>query len=175
MNNVTEHCVRSPWRLQALPAATLFIAGCATVKPLPDAASGRTAVPVFYRDKGSMKRPDFGRYAMSIAGSHEVRAFVPAPLPPIPPLEFIGTVRAALDQALLKRIAPLPQPDMAHSSEPSNGQLHIRRCSRHASMPTRNPSQIPTYHAQPFCSEPILPRSSNSSVTTILSRNLTLL
>jgi hypothetical protein len=48
-----------------------------------------------------MKRPDFGRYAMSIAGSEEVRAFVPAPLPPIPPLEFIGTVRAALDQALL--------------------------------------------------------------------------
>lgn len=48
-----------------------------------------------------MKRPDFGRYAMSIAGSEEVRAFVPAPLPPIPPLELIGTVRAALDQALL--------------------------------------------------------------------------
>jgi hypothetical protein len=36
-------------------------------------------------------------------------------------------------------------------------------------------SQIPTYHAHPFCSEPILPRSSNSSVTTIRSRNLTLL
>jgi Fic family protein len=38
---------------------------------------------------------------MSIAGSDEVRAFVPAPLPPIPPLELIGPVRAALDQALL--------------------------------------------------------------------------
>src|SRR5665213_4366038 len=48
-----------------------------------------------------MKRPDFGRYAMSIAGSEEVRAFVPAPLPPVPPLELIGPVRAALDQALL--------------------------------------------------------------------------
>jgi Fic family protein len=48
-----------------------------------------------------MKRPDFGRYAMSIAGSEKVRAFVPATLPPIPPLELIGTVRAALDQALL--------------------------------------------------------------------------
>jgi hypothetical protein len=35
--------------------------------------------------------------------------------------------------------------------------------------------QIPTYHAHPFCSEPILPRSSNSSATTIRSRNLTLL
>ena len=48
-----------------------------------------------------MKRPDFGRCAMSIAGSEEVRAFVPVPLPPIPPLELVGTVRAALDQALL--------------------------------------------------------------------------
>jgi Fic family protein len=48
-----------------------------------------------------MKRPDFGRYAMSIAGSEEARAFVPPPLPPIPPLELIGPVRAALDQALL--------------------------------------------------------------------------
>jgi Fic family protein len=48
-----------------------------------------------------MKRPDFGRYAMSIAGGEQVRAFVPAPLPPVPPLELIGPVRAALDQALL--------------------------------------------------------------------------
>jgi Fic family protein len=38
---------------------------------------------------------------MSIARSDEVRAFVPAPLPPIRPLELIGSVRAALDQALL--------------------------------------------------------------------------
>jgi hypothetical protein len=38
---------------------------------------------------------------MSIAGSEEVRAFVPAPLPPIPPLELVGTVRTALEQALL--------------------------------------------------------------------------
>jgi Fic family protein len=48
-----------------------------------------------------MKRPDFGRYAMSIAGSEKVRAFVPAPLPPVPPLELVSTVRTALDQALL--------------------------------------------------------------------------
>ena len=38
---------------------------------------------------------------MSIAGSEEVRAFVPVPLPPVPPLELVGTVRTALDQALL--------------------------------------------------------------------------
>jgi hypothetical protein len=36
-------------------------------------------------------------------------------------------------------------------------------------------SQIPTYHAQPFCREPIFPRSSNSSLTTMRSRNFTLL
>ena len=48
-----------------------------------------------------MKRPSFGRYAMSIAGSEKVRAFIPAPLPPIPQLELIGSVRASLDQALL--------------------------------------------------------------------------
>jgi Fic family protein len=48
-----------------------------------------------------MRRPDFGRYAVSIAGSDEVSAFIPAPLPPVPPLELIGPVRAALDQALL--------------------------------------------------------------------------
>jgi Fic family protein len=48
-----------------------------------------------------MKRPGFGRYAMSIAGSDKVRAFVPAPLPPAPPLELVGPLRVALDQALL--------------------------------------------------------------------------
>jgi Fic family protein len=48
-----------------------------------------------------MKRPDFGRYAMSIAGGEQVRAFIPAPLPPVPSLDLTGPVRAALDQALL--------------------------------------------------------------------------
>jgi Fic family protein len=48
-----------------------------------------------------MKRPDFGRYVMSVTGSEEVRAFVPAPLPPVHPLELIGPVHAALDHALL--------------------------------------------------------------------------
>jgi Fic family protein len=48
-----------------------------------------------------MKRSGFGRYVISIAGSDEVRAFVPAPLPPAPPLELIGPIRVALDQALL--------------------------------------------------------------------------
>lgn len=48
-----------------------------------------------------MKRPDTGRYVTSIAGSEEVRAFVPAPLPPVPALELIGGVRNSLDQGLL--------------------------------------------------------------------------
>lgn len=48
-----------------------------------------------------MKRSDTGRYVTSIAGSEEVRAFVPAPLPPVPALELIGRVRNSLDQGLL--------------------------------------------------------------------------
>ena len=48
-----------------------------------------------------MKRSDIGRYVTSIAGSEEVRAFVPAPLPPVPALELIGGVRNSLDQGLL--------------------------------------------------------------------------
>ena len=48
-----------------------------------------------------MKRPDTGQYVASIAGSEEVRAFLPASLPPVPALELIGGVRKSLDQALL--------------------------------------------------------------------------
>jgi Fic family protein len=48
-----------------------------------------------------VKRSNTGQYVTSIAGSEEVRAFVPAPLPPVPALELIGGVRNSLDQALL--------------------------------------------------------------------------
>jgi Fic family protein len=48
-----------------------------------------------------VKRSDTGRYVTSIAGSEEVRAFIPAPLPPVPALELIGGVRNSLDQGLL--------------------------------------------------------------------------
>jgi len=48
-----------------------------------------------------VKRADFGCYITSVAGSEEVRAFVPAPLVPLPTLELTGGVRATLDQALL--------------------------------------------------------------------------
>jgi Fic family protein len=47
-----------------------------------------------------VRRSDTGRYVTSIAGSEEVRAFVPAPLPPVPALELIGHVRNSLDQGL---------------------------------------------------------------------------
>jgi Fic/DOC family N-terminal len=48
-----------------------------------------------------VERSDTGRYVTSVAGSEEVRAFVPAPLPPVPALELIGGVRNSLDQGLL--------------------------------------------------------------------------
>jgi Fic family protein len=48
-----------------------------------------------------MRRPDAGQYAMSTAGGERVRAYVPAPLPPMPALELVGSVRQDLDQALL--------------------------------------------------------------------------
>lgn len=48
-----------------------------------------------------MKRSKVGRYATSTVGGELVRAFVPAPLPPKPPLKLSGTVQKALDEALL--------------------------------------------------------------------------
>jgi Fic family protein len=48
-----------------------------------------------------MKRAEVGAYAVSTAGGERVRAFIPTPLPPQPPLDLHGPVRDALDQALL--------------------------------------------------------------------------
>jgi len=48
-----------------------------------------------------MKRLDVGQYLVSRDGGEEVRAFIPAPLPPAPPLQLEGAVRTALDQSLL--------------------------------------------------------------------------
>jgi hypothetical protein len=48
-----------------------------------------------------VKQSETGQYVASIAGSEEVRAFLPASLPPVPALELIGGVRNSLDQALL--------------------------------------------------------------------------
>jgi hypothetical protein len=46
-----------------------------------------------------MKRSDFGRHAISIAGNEEVRIFVPARVPPVPPLKVIGSVRSTSSSA----------------------------------------------------------------------------
>lgn len=48
-----------------------------------------------------MKRGATGRYEVTSAGGERVEAFVPAPLPPEPALEFAGTLQQALEPALL--------------------------------------------------------------------------
>lgn len=47
-----------------------------------------------------MKRGETGRYEIVAAGGEEVRAFVPAPLPPVPPLE-LAELQEPLERALL--------------------------------------------------------------------------
>jgi Fic family protein len=48
-----------------------------------------------------VKRARVGHYITAVAGGEKVRAFVPAPLVPLPDLDMAGRARAALDQALL--------------------------------------------------------------------------
>jgi Fic family protein len=48
-----------------------------------------------------VKRNRTGTYETTSAGGETVKAFVPAPLPPVPPLAMDGGVRTALDAALL--------------------------------------------------------------------------
>ena len=48
-----------------------------------------------------MKRGETGRYEVTTAGGETVRAFVPAPLPPAPPLTFEGDLQRALEVAVL--------------------------------------------------------------------------
>jgi Fic family protein len=48
-----------------------------------------------------VKRSGIGRYITAVAGGEKVRAFVPAPLVPMPVIEIAGAARAALDQSLL--------------------------------------------------------------------------
>jgi Fic family protein len=47
-----------------------------------------------------MKR-ETGTYYVSGSGVELVKAFIPSPLPPVPPLEIDGGLRALLDEALL--------------------------------------------------------------------------
>ena len=48
-----------------------------------------------------MRRGETGRYEVATAGGESVRAFVPAPLPPAPPLAFEGGLERSLEAAVL--------------------------------------------------------------------------
>jgi Fic family protein len=49
-----------------------------------------------------MKRKATGDYIVSSYGGEKVRAFVPRPLPPVPPLEVFPDLRELVDQAILE-------------------------------------------------------------------------
>ncbi len=65
-----------------------------------------------------MQRGPTGRYEVTTTAGETVRAFVPAPLPPVPPLDLAGARQRRLEQALLAcgRLdavtALLPEPDL---------------------------------------------------------------
>ena len=48
-----------------------------------------------------MKRPDQGRYETISTAGEKARAFVPAPLPPVPPIDWSTELRGRFDEALL--------------------------------------------------------------------------
>jgi Fic family protein len=48
-----------------------------------------------------MKRGEAGTYEVTLAGGERVQAFVPAPLPPVPPPSFEGDLEAVLEAAVL--------------------------------------------------------------------------
>ncbi|MGH7790527.1 MAG: Fic family protein [Candidatus Binatia bacterium] len=48
-----------------------------------------------------MQRGESGHYEVTTAGGEQVRAFVPDPLPPVPPLVFDGGLQQALESAVL--------------------------------------------------------------------------
>ena len=48
-----------------------------------------------------MQRRKAGRYEVWVSGGEEIRAFIPEPLPPSPPLAFDGTLQQSLEKATL--------------------------------------------------------------------------
>ncbi|MEW5981112.1 MAG: Fic family protein [Acidobacteriota bacterium] len=48
-----------------------------------------------------MRRGETGRYEVTAVGGEQVRAFVPAPLPPVPPIELEGSLQQQLEAAVL--------------------------------------------------------------------------
>ena len=55
-----------------------------------------------------MKRALQGHYVTISTVSEKVRAFVPAPLPPRPPIDWTSELRSKFDQALLGRHLRVP-------------------------------------------------------------------
>lgn len=48
-----------------------------------------------------MKRGETGSFELTSTGAEQVRAFVPAPLPPVPPVAFEGNLQKTLEVAVL--------------------------------------------------------------------------
>ncbi|HVR28701.1 MAG TPA: Fic family protein, partial [Thermoanaerobaculia bacterium] len=48
-----------------------------------------------------MERAETGKYEVAIVGGESVRAFIPAPLPPDPPIDFAPSLQRALEAAVL--------------------------------------------------------------------------
>ena len=48
-----------------------------------------------------MRRENTGRYEIRMSGGEEIRAFIPAPLPPDPPLALNGALQPALERAAM--------------------------------------------------------------------------
>jgi len=55
----------------------------------------------FIKDSVTMSRGILGVYHTTVFGGETVRAFVPAPLPPIPPIDLAGARQRLLEQATL--------------------------------------------------------------------------
>ncbi len=71
-----------------------------------------------------MKRGPTGRHQVTTDGGEQVRAFIPVPLPPKPPIVLDGAVQRALEPALLAlgRLDAISSPPSRHIALP----LHLR-------------------------------------------------
>ncbi len=71
-----------------------------------------------------MKRPTPGRYVKVAAAGEAFRVFIPAPLPPKPPIHWAPKLRARFDAALLA----LGRLEAVTALPPNAG--HLRTCQR---------------------------------------------
>jgi hypothetical protein len=96
------------------------------------------------------------------------------------PVLYLGEIKDSQHAAWCRVIEAFDEGSEGawHGLEDEPGANAGRRERRLPSCPrnsVRTLVQMPAYHAQPFCRSPISPRSSNSSLTTIRSRNFRLL